>query len=141
MRLVEDHGGDGDDEDGHEEEEEGHHWNDHEEEEEGHHAEAYHHDVHDEDGDHGGYGPGHAAPVPAGATATILVHHEIESCDAAFQLSARDHSADIRVTVRRSQHDGHDDHNNHRYHEHMKDMWLAVGFIAGFIGIALLVLG
>ena len=44
---------------------------------------------------HGGYGPGHAAPVPAGGTATILVHHEIEWCDAAFQISARDHSADI----------------------------------------------
>ncbi len=138
VRLVKDHGGDGDHADGHDEEE-GHHGNDHEEE--GHHAEAYHHDVHDEDGDHGGYGPGHAAPVPAGMTATILVHHEIESCDAAFQLSARDHSADFRVTVRRPQHDGHDDHNNHRYHEHMRDMWLAVGFIAGFIGIALLVLG
>jgi len=78
--------------------------------------------------------------VPAGGTATILVHHEIESCDAAFQLSARDHSADVRVTVRRP-HDGHDGHKDHRYQEHMRDMWLAVGFIAGFIGIALLVLG
>ena len=103
--------------------------------------EGYHHDVHDEDGDHGGYGPGHAAPVPAGMTATILVHHEIESCDAAFQLSARDHSADIKVTVRRPQHDDHDKHRDHRYQDHMRDMWLAVGLIAGAIGLALIFLG
>ena len=91
------------------------------EEEEGHHedghAEAYHHDVHEE-GDHGGYGPGHAAPVPAGGTATILVHHDIASCDAAFQLAALDHSADIRVTVRRPAHDDHDKHKDHKYQDH-----------------------
>ena len=109
------------------------------EEEEGHHedghAEAYHHDVHEE-GDHGGYGPGHAAPVPAGGTATVLVHHDIASCDAAFQLAALDHSADIKVTVRRPQHDDHDKHKDHKYQDHMREMWLAVGLIAGAIGLS-----